>query len=173
MKVLTLIRHAKSSWKDPGLPDWDRPLNKRGKRDAPAIGQRLAERGSFAELVISSSALRALATAEAIAEEIDYPWTEIVADERLYGADLSEWLEIIRGFDDALDRVMCVGHNPGLTELASYFSSEGVGHVPTCGVVELRFDVWRWALVGHVEPTGVDFDYPKRVSSGRTCTRGY
>ena len=91
--------------------------------------------------------------------------TEIVAYERLYGADLSEWLEIIQGFDDALDRVMCVGHNPGLTELVSYFSSEGIGHVPTCGVVELRFDIWRWALVGRVEPTGVDFDYPKRVIS--------
>jgi phosphohistidine phosphatase len=90
---------------------------------------------------------------------------DIVADERLYGADLSEWLEIIQGFDDALDRVMCVGHNPGLTELASYLSSEGIGHVPTCGVVELRFGVWRWALIGRVEPTGVDFDYPKRVIS--------
>ena len=165
MKVLTLIRHAKSSWKDPGLPDWDRPLNKRGKRDGPAMGQRLAERGSFADLVISSPAVRALATAEAIAEEIDYPWTEIVVDERLYGADLSEWLEVIQGLDDALDRVMCVGHNPGLTELVSYFSAEGIGNVPTCGVVELRFDTWRWALVGHVEPVEVDFDYPKRLIS--------
>jgi len=163
VKVLTLIRHAKSSWKDPSLPDWDRPLNKRGKRDAPAMGRRLAERGSFADLMISSPAVRALATAEAIAEEIDYPWTEIVADERLCGADLSEWLEVIQGLDDALDRVMCVGHNPGLTELTSYFSAEGISNVPTCGIVELRFDVWRWALVGHVEPTGVNFDYPKQL----------
>jgi len=165
VKILTLIRHAKSSWKDPGLPDWDRPLNKRGKRDAPMMGQRLAERGSYADRVISSPAVRALATAQAIAEEIEYPWTEIVVDDRLYEAGVFEWLAVVQGLDDALDRVMCVGHNPGLTELVNYFFSEQVGHVPTCGIVELRFDIWRWALVGHVEPTGVDFDYPKRVNS--------
>jgi phosphohistidine phosphatase len=165
MKILTLIRHAKSSWKEPSLPDWDRPLNRRGRRDAPLMGQRLAERGAYADLVISSPAVRALATAEAIAVEIEYPWTEIVVDERLYEADLFEWLEVIQDLDDALDRVMCVGHNPGLTELVNYLSPDRIDNVPTCGIVELRFDTQRWALVGNLEPTGVEFDCPKRVSS--------
>ena len=115
--------------------------------------------------MISSPAARALATAEVIAEEIEYPWTEIVVDERLYEADVFEWLEVVQGLDDALDRVMCVGHNPGLTELVNYLSPYHIDNVPTCGVVELQFDTHRWALIGHVEPTGVDFDYPKRVSS--------
>jgi phosphohistidine phosphatase len=162
IKILTLIRHAKSSWKNPGLSDRDRPLNKRGKRDAPVMGERLAERGFDPELVISSPAVRALATAEAIAEEIGYPWTEIVVDERLYEADASEWLEVIQSLDDVLDWVTCVGHNPGLTELVNYLSPYQVDNVPTCGVVELRFDTERWADIGYIRPTKVDLDYPKK-----------
>jgi phosphohistidine phosphatase len=88
MKTLILVRHAKSSWKDRSLPDRMRPLNKRGKRDAPMMGQRLAKRGVDVELMISSPAKRAMATAEAMAEELDYPWDGIVAEERLYEADV-------------------------------------------------------------------------------------
>lgn len=165
MKILTLIRHAKSSWKDESLLDLDRPLNKRGRRDAPIMGQRLAERESYADLMISSPAARALATAEAIAEAIEYPEAEIVADERLYGADAFEWLEVIQGLDDGWDRVMCVGHNPGLTDLVDDLSPGQIGNVPTCGVVELKFDTDSWALVGRVEPAEVYFDYPKRMHS--------
>ena len=117
MKVLILIRHAKSSWKNPGIPDRARPLNKRGKRDAPAMGERLAERGIEVDRVISSPATRALATAEVITEEIGFPWDEIIVDERLYHADKFEMLEVVQGLDDHLDCVMCFGHNPGLSGL--------------------------------------------------------
>lgn len=165
MKILTLIRHAKSSWKDESLLDLDRPLSKRGRRDAPMMGKRLAERGSYADLMISSPAARALATAEAIAEAIEYPEAEIVVDERLYGADAFEWLEVIQGLDDGWDRVMCVGHNPGLTDLVDALSPDPIGNVPTCGVVELKFDTDSWALVGRIEPAEVYFDYPKRTHS--------
>lgn len=162
MKVLILIRHAKSSWKNPGLPDRLRPLNKRGKRDAPVMGERLAERGVEVDRVISSPATRALATAEFITEEIGHPWDEIIVDERLYHTDSFEMLEVIQGLDDYLDCVMCFGHNPGLTDLVNHLSPYYIDNVPTCGVVELRFDVDTWALVGEFEPTEVDFDYPKK-----------
>lgn len=162
MKTLILIRHAKSSWKNRGLPDRDRPLNKRGKRDAPVMGERLAERGVEVDGVISSPAARAVATAEAIALEIDFPWDEVVLDERLYHADEFEMLEVIQEIDDDLDCVMCFGHNPGLTDLANYLSPSYIDNLPTCGVVELTFDVETWALVGDVEPVDVDFDYPKK-----------
>jgi phosphohistidine phosphatase len=165
IKILTLIRHAKSSWKDESLLDLDRPLNRRGRRDAPIMGQRLAARESYADLMISSPAARALATAEAIAEAIEYPEAEIVVDERLYGADAFEWIEVIQGLDDGWDRVMCVGHNPGLTDLVDDLSPDPIGNVPTCGVVELKFDTDSWALVGRVEPAAVDFYYPKRTHS--------
>lgn len=165
MKVLMLIRHAKSSWKDPSLPDWDRPLNKRGRRDAPMMGERLAERGAYADLVISSSAVRAVATAEAIAEAIEYPLEEIVVDERLYGAGEFEMLEVIQSLDDAWDRVMCVGHNPDLTDLVNRLSPYEIDNVPTCGIVALTFDTESWALVCHISPVEVEFDYPKKVNS--------
>ena len=116
MKILILVRHAKSSWKNAYLLDIDRPLNKRGQRDAPVMGKRLAERDSTPDFLISSPATRALTTAEIIAQEIEYPVEDIVVDERIYGADVDDWLEIVQDLDDGWDCVMCFGHNPGITD---------------------------------------------------------
>jgi len=162
MKILTLIRHAKSSWKDPTLPDWDRPLNKRGKRDAPMMGGRLAGREAHADLLITSPAVRAVATTEAIAAAIEYPADEILVDERLYGADEFEILEVIQGLDDAWERVMVVGHNPGMTDLVNALSPTRIDNLPTCGIIELTYDTESWALIGRIDPLAVDFDYPKK-----------
>ena len=126
------------------------------------MGERLAERELGVERVITSPATRALATAEAITTEIRFPWEDIIVDERLYLADASEILEVIQGLDDHLDCVMCLGHNPGLMALVNYLSPYHIDNVPTCGVVELRFDVDTWGLVGEFEPIEVDFDYPKK-----------
>lgn len=165
MKILILVRHAKSSWKNAYLLDIDRPLNKRGKRDAPVMGSRLAERDSMPDLMISSPANRALTTAEIIADAIEYPADEIVVDERIYGADVTDWLQVIQNLDDALDCVMCFGHNPGLTDLVNYITPYYINNVPTCGILELVFDVDTWADVGRVDPIEVDFDYPKKTDS--------
>jgi phosphohistidine phosphatase len=128
------------------------------------MGERLARRECDADLVISSPAIRALATAEAIAEEIGYPPFDIAVDEGLYEADAFELLEVIQGLDDALDHVMCVSHNPGLTELANYLAPHHyIDNIPTCGIVELTFDTDTWARVGHVIPTQMHFDYPKKT----------
>ncbi|MGD8968206.1 MAG: histidine phosphatase family protein [Anaerolineae bacterium] len=162
MKTLMLVRHAKSSWKERGLPDHERPLNKRGRRDAPMMGERLAQRGVEVDLIVSSSATRAVATAEAMAEALDYAWDEIVVDERLYEAYAEETLEVIEEQDEWVDHLMLIGHNPGLTVLVNYLSSHYLENVPTCGVVELRYDIERWAEVGDAEPVEVDFDYPKK-----------
>ena len=161
MKILIVVRHAKSSWKM-NLPDRLRPLNKRGKRDGPMMGERLAERKVEVDQMISSPAKRALATAEAIAEALGYPWEEIVVDERLYHAEPHEILEVVEGLDDHFDCVMCFGHNPGLTEFVNHFSPRSIDNVPTCGVIEFRFDIDTWAGVGKVEPIWMDFDYPKK-----------
>jgi len=162
MKTLILIRHAKSSWEDKSLPDRVRPLNKRGKRDAPMMGQRLAERGIEVEQMISSPATRAMATAEAIAEELDYPWDGIVTEERLYEADAEGILTVIEEQDDWIDHLMVVGHNPGLTALTNVLSQSDLENVPTCGVVELAYDVDRWVEIAEVKPVHVAFDYPKK-----------
>ena len=87
---------------------------------------------------------------------------EIVADERLYGADEFEILEVIQGLDDAWERVMLFGHNPGLTDLVNALSPTRIDNLPTCGIFELTYDAESWALVGRIDPLAVDFDYPKK-----------
>ena len=131
MKILTLIRHAKSSWKYGGLDDLDRPLNRRGNRDAPLMGDILAARDCRPDVIHTSPALRALRTAEAIAAGIGYPQQRIVLDERLYHADTHDMLDVIQSLDESLGWVACVGHNPGFTETASYLARRRFAHVPT------------------------------------------
>lgn len=165
MKALILIRHAKSSWKDATLADRERPLNRRGERDAPEMGRRLAARGDTPDLIVSSPAARALATATKIAAAVGYPLTKIVEDERIYGAAPSDLLEVIRSLDDAAERVFLVGHNPGLTDLVNGLSEDRIDNVPTGGVVEFRVAARRWADFGPGSVERLRFDYPKREGS--------
>jgi len=161
MKTLFLIRHAKSSWGDTALPDKDRPLNDRGRRDAPQIGERLAKRDVKPDLILSSPAMRALKTAEIIARKLDYRRKDIVVDDRLYAVGADDLLDVIRKLGDKLERVMLFGHNPELTELAHRLSSK-ITHMPTCAVAEFTFDAKSWSKIGKVKPAKVTFDYPKK-----------
>ena len=160
MKTLFLIRHAKSSWGDTALPDKDRPLNDRGRRDAPKIGERLAKRDVKPDLILSSPAMRALKTAEIIAKKLDYRRKDIVVDDRFYAVAADDLLDVIRKLDDKLERVMLFGHNPELTELAHRLSSK-ITHMPTCAVAEFTFDAKSWSKIGKVKPAKVALDYPK------------
>ncbi len=160
MKTLFLVRHAKSSRDDPSLPDRERPLDDRGRHDAPKMGKRLTNRGVKPDLLVSSPALRALTTAQLIADEIGYQRKDIVVDERLYASSPDDLLAVICALDDKLDRVMLVGHNPEFTELAHRLSSE-ITDMPTCAVAEFRFDATAWADVGEAAPAKVKLDAPK------------
>ncbi len=113
--------------------------------------------------MISSPAKRAMQTAEALAEELGYPWDEIIVDERLYDADSDEILSVIQEQDDWLDHLMVVGHNPGLTALANYLSGVNLGDVPTCGIVAMRYDVSEWDEISPQGSVQVRVDYPKKV----------
>ncbi len=161
MKTLFLVRHAKSSRDDPSLPDRDRPLNDRGKQDAPTMGKRLAKRDLKPDLLMSSPALRALTTAQLIAEEVGYKRKDIVVDDRLYTSSPDDLLAVIRVLDKRLDRVMLFGHNPEFTDLAHRLSSEIVD-MPTSAVAEFSFDTKAWSDVGEVEPVKALLDYPKK-----------
>ena len=165
MKILTLIRHAKSSWKYSGLNDLDRPLNRRGQRDCPLMGDVLASRGCSPDAIATSPALRALRTAEMIAAAIGYPQQKIVLDARLYHADTAELLDVLKSADESVDWFACVGHNPGFTDLANHLSRQRFDNVPTCGVVEIRFDADRWVDIDQAAPQSVDFDFPKKHRS--------
>jgi phosphohistidine phosphatase len=161
MKTLFLIRHAKSSWDDTALPDKDRPLNARGKRDAPKMGERLAKRDVKPDLILSSPAMRALTTAEIVAKKLGYKLKEIVVDDRLYAVEADDLLDVIHKLDDKLERVMLFGHNPELTELGHRLS-RAITHMPTCAVAAFTFDARLWSNVGKVKPAKVALDYPKK-----------
>jgi phosphohistidine phosphatase len=163
MKTLILLRHAKSSWEHEELPDRERPLNERGMGDAPVMGKRMKKRGIEVQLIISSPSVRTMKTARPIADRIGYPRKEIEVDHRLYHATPHEMLDIIRGLPDELKRIMLVGHNTGLTELVNSLITDEIENVPTCGYVELKYDIKKWTKVGKQEPVSVFFDYPKRV----------
>lgn len=161
MKTLVIVRHAKSSWADLSLSDHQRPLNKRGKRDAPMMGARLADRELPVDRVISSSAVRALATAEMITSEMGLPWDEIQIEDGLYHASEEDMLDLIQEQDDHVDCLMLFGHNPGMTYLVNDLSDMDLDNLPTCGVVVLKFDVYSWSEVGEIEAVSAELDFPK------------
>jgi len=160
MKTLFLVRHAKSSRDDPTLPDKERPLNDRGRRDAPRMGERLAKRDVKPDLILSSPAVRALATAQIVAKKLDYAIKDIVVDERLYGADPNDRLDVIRELGEKPKRVMLFGHNPEFAELAHRLSTE-IAEMPTCAVAEFKFDTKSWSDVGTREPAKVKLYTPR------------
>ena len=163
MKTLTLVRHAKSSWKHPELRDRERPLNKRGKRDAPVMGRRIVEHGIRPSLMISSPAVRAWKTAKVIAGEIGYPLEFLQREEDLYLASLDNWLDVFAAQDNSFNNIMAFGHNPGLTDFANYLSPGLTHNVPTAGVVCVNIDRDDWLLYERPETELVVYDYPKRV----------
>jgi phosphohistidine phosphatase len=161
MKTLFLVRHAKSSKDDPTLTDRDRPLADRGRKEALKMGKRLAKREVKPDLLLSSPALRALTTAQLMADDLGCDRKDVVVDDRLYASSAQGLLAVIRALDDKLDRVMLFGHNPEFTELAHWLSSEIVD-MPTCAVAEFRFDMKQWSGIGTAEPADATLDHPTK-----------
>ena len=143
------------------MPDKDRPLSDRGRRDAPKMGKRLAKRDVKPNLILSSPARRALKTAEIIAKKLDCKRKDIVVDDRFYAVAADDLLDVIHKLDDKLERVIVIGHNPEMTELAHRLSSK-ITHMPTCAVAEFTFDAKSWSKIGKVKPAKVALDYPTK-----------
>jgi phosphohistidine phosphatase len=161
MKILTLVRHAKSSWKDAGLRDIERPLNSRGRRDAPEMGRRIKDHGIRPSLIVSSPAVRAWTTAKLIAAEISYPLEFLQREDGLYLASVDEMLDVIAAQDDGFNSLMLVGHNPGMTEFANFLYSGLTNNLPTAGVVSVEIDQDNWQLYERPPTRLRVHDYPK------------
>lgn len=161
MKTLTLVRHAKSSWKDTSLTDRDRPLNKRGKRDAPEMGRRIAAAGIRPSLIVSSPAVRAWTTAKVIANEIGYPREFLQRDNALYLASVNGILDVIASQDVGFNSLMLVGHNPGFTDFANYLVPGLTNNVPTAGVISVELDTDEWTLYDKPDTGLLLYDFPK------------
>lgn len=145
MRTLFLIRHAKSSWDSPGLRDFDRPLNKRGLKDAPEMAQLLFSQGVRPDLIVSSPAKRALTTAQFFAQVFNTPDTAIVREPTIYEALPFQILQVVSKLPDTANTVLLFGHNPGFTEVANHFSEEFIENVPTCGIVRIESSADQWA----------------------------
>ena len=145
------------------MDDFDRPLNNRGKRDAPNMGQRLKEQSVVPDLLLSSPANRAFTTAEIIAAEVGYPLEDIETNEDIYLAGVGTLLEIIKNIEDTNNITFLFGHNPGITELANTLAGIRIDNVPTCGIVCIEFDIKFWREVEEGQGTYISFEYPKQI----------
>lgn len=164
MKTLHLIRHAKSGWTDSNMSDHDRPLDKRGLDDAPMMAKRLQTRGIRLDGIVTSSALRAVTTAQLFANSFGLDSASLHVDQRLYHANPDEILEVLQQLDDMWTAVMCVGHHPGMPELADLCCDDRIGHMPTCAIVTIEIDADRWQDIRLASKRLIDFDFPKNSS---------
>jgi phosphohistidine phosphatase len=161
MKTLVLIRHAKSDWSDFSVRDFDRKLNARGKRDAPIMGQRLAERHIQPDAFTVSTACRAKATARLMAPALGFSFADINWKDELYLSSPSTMKSVIRQTADHVRTLALLAHNPGITELVCQLANTDIGNVPTCGVITLELPVDCWSEVSN-RARLLDFDYPKK-----------
>lgn len=160
MKTLYLIRHAKSSWKDHNLDDFDRPLNKRGKRDAPFMGELLADNEILPDIIYSSPAKRASDTAKIIAQKIGYT-KEIVYDERIYEFNFVILVRIIKEIDNIYESAFLFGHNPILNIFMEEYCDFDE-NIPTSGVIKMIFDCDDWKKITPQNCEFIEFEYPKK-----------
>jgi len=143
MKTLLLMRHAKSSWKFPELSDRDRPLNKRGEKDAPRMGKLLKEKELIPQRIYSSTAVRACKTAEAVAEKVDYK-DEIIYLDSLYMAEPTAIVDVLKTVPDEIKSVLVVGHNPGLEGLVQILSHK-VESLQTATIAYIKLPIKSWS----------------------------
>lgn len=172
MRTLYICRHAKSSWADPGQDDHERPLNARGETDAPFMARLFRERGVPADLILSSTAVRAESTARRYATQLGaapverfdpfMPRPQFVLDPRLYHSSVPVISEIVNALPVSAPHVLLFGHNPGFTEVVEWFTGEDIGNMPTSGIACISFGVNDWRLAGRGTGHLEWLDHPKR-----------
>lgn len=162
MKNLYLLRHGKSSWDDPDLKDFERPLNSRGLKDVPLMAKRFSARQSGIDCIVCSPATRTKTTATMFAEAISYRGDGVVSNPELYFAGVGMFLKAAKLMDASFESAMLVGHNPAITDFANAMTGGDIDNIPTCGLVHLSLEIDSWEDAALGEATLVDFDFPKR-----------
>ncbi|SVC27495.1 uncharacterized protein METZ01_LOCUS280349 [marine metagenome] len=156
---LLLVRHAKSSWSNTSLADFDRPLNKRGVSNAPLMGQRIREYGLHLDAIITSTAERAQETSKLIAKEMAYEIEDIDLESDLYHASREVFINILSKQQNR--NIAMVGHNPGIQDFSYWLSSEPTVNFPTCGVIHISFSLDNWTEISKNSGKAMRFEYPK------------
>lgn len=164
-KNLLLIRHAKSSWNNFNLADFERPLNKRGEKNAPEMAKRLISKNIIPQQLVSSPALRAISTAKLFASNLQINQSEIIQINEIYDANFESLLKIINNFDNSFGITALFGHNPSLSNLAKYLCTEANYDLATCGIILLRFPFDNWEMISHNTAELIFYDFPKNKSN--------
>jgi len=162
MRTLYLIRHAKSSWAEAGLKDFDRPLNARGLRDAPFMATLLKGKGVALDRIVSSPANRAFTTATFFAEAFDINIESIQKKQEIYEAYPEDIKGVIESFDDEWEHVAMFGHNPGFTHVANVFASDYIANMPTCAIVQISMIDGQWSNFYDGNASVRAFYFPKQ-----------
>lgn len=165
MKTLILVRHAKSSWDTAGLSDFDRPLNERGKKDAPEMAARLKEKDLEIDCFVSSPAKRAKKTARYFAEAFDLKKDDICLLDQLYMATPEAFRNAVSSFDNKCNAAAVFSHNPGITDFANGLTNVRIDDMPTCSLFAVSADVDSWKEFMAAEKKFLFFDYPKNPLS--------
>lgn len=162
MKTLLLMRHAKSSWSDPSLSDHDRPLNSRGKRAAPQMGEWLASEGVIPDVILCSSAERAKQTVEFLLQTLPFE-DEILYSRELYHAGDEMFSQELSKLSDEIETAMIVGHNPGMEDAVENYCGEW-HRMPTAAVARIVFPIMQWEEILDVEEGDLgDIWRPKEI----------
>lgn len=160
MKSIYLIRHAKSDW-GVDVDDFDRPLNDRGKRDAPVMAKRLKLRNVDIDAFVSSPAKRALKTAKLFADEFGMAHDQIDLKPELYMAPSATFYSVLESLDNSLNSVIIFSHNNGITEFANSLGVANIDNMPTCSVFAFTVEAENWTQIRTAQKQFVFFDYPK------------
>ncbi|HXL54900.1 MAG TPA: histidine phosphatase family protein [Chitinophagaceae bacterium] len=161
MKQLLLIRHAKSSWDDPSQNDFDRPLNKRGKKDAPEMAERLLDKKIKIDAFLSSPAERALDTCIYFTKAFDVKKKEIIQIPELYNAQVENFYKVVSEVDNSFDTIALFSHNPGITEFVNELTDVHIDDMPTCSIFAVKADIKNWEEFTEGEKLFWFYDYPK------------
>lgn len=156
MKTLYLLRHAKSSWKQP-IDDHKRPLKKRGFKDAKLVSKHIKTLVKSPEIIITSDANRAQTTAEFFKDAFKVSDKNFIKNKSLYDFGGKNVLEVIKNLDNTLERVLIVGHNHALTSIANMLGDIGIDNITTCGFVEIQFNIEKWEFANYGQTKNIIF----------------
>ena len=158
---LYLLRHAKSSWDYPELNDFERPLNKRGRHDIPVMALLIKQKGFIPDRILSSPATRAAMTARTVAEITGISEKQLVFDQAVYEAGVSDLVKVVGSTDSEVRNLMLVGHNPGLTAFASFLTGHMIDNIPTSGLCGIGFNIRSWSEIGENRGKFLFLETPK------------
>lgn len=165
MKTIYLIRHAKSSWKDSSIKDFDRPLNHRGKDDATKIANELAKLKCQPDLILCSPAKRTKSTAKVLCKKLPYSFHDIHFESAIYEASLLHLIQVINDLPNHNSEVVLIGHNPSITNLYNYLTDDDFSNIPSCGTTKVEFEIDNWNEI--IQGIGLKkcYIYPKMLEN--------